>query len=428
VNVGDFDLDPRALEGSSATIHFELAPNELPSREGARAVLREALIPFVVWPDVPVRVLEPRRLGRMEVFLVEAGLELGSFDLSELEDATAVPARVIEASAGKLLQNGTFEEVDPGEYVVNAAEAREILTTKYIEEEHSRLVTFVYFPRQDIVIANADVAGQLLTVTKKLRAPGQAPFLAHVDRQASVADFLESRIQEERVFGFAHRILGLNEWPKPPPWPRLSPCYYGRGYVLGAGNDVIADLQIWGSPRRRAAPRTYLGEKVRLAGVIPLCQEWTSLTDAFASSFDGSVFGLPAFSAEHRETFAPGQWRVGVALEDARSLAADRWLTEPISISICSPTAKVDVRASFEPMSAEAAELFALDAVAQRIDGQGLPHSEQRLAEYVRSARERYQLSALAGVTRVRVEERLWSMKRFMAVYQQRASEDFAYA
>jgi hypothetical protein len=79
-------------------------------------------------------------------------------------------------------------------------------------------------------------------------------------------------------------------------------------------------------------------------------------------------------------------------------------------------------------MSAEAAELFALDAVAQRIDGQGLPHSEQRLAEYVRSARERYQLSALAGVTRVRVEERLWSMKRFMAVYQQRASEDFAYA
>jgi hypothetical protein len=428
MNIGDFNLDPAALLGSRPTTRCERAPNEMPVREGARAIVREALIPFVVWPDVPVRTLEPRQLGRMEVFLLEAGLELGTFDLSELEDATAVPAKVIAASADRLLRTGTFVQVAPEEYVVNQDEAKEILTAKNIEEEHRRLVTFAYFPRQDIVIANAEVAGQLLNVTRKLRAPRKAPFPAHLDRTASAADFLESRIEEERVFGFAHRLLRVDEWSKPPPWPNQAPCYYGRGYVTGVGDNAVADMQIWGYPRRKAAPRTYHGETVRLAGVQPLIQEWASLADAFGSAFPGFVPGLPALSAERMESIGPCQWRLGVSHEETNALAVDRWLTEPLSISICSPTAKVDVRLSFEPTDAGAAEFFALDAVAQRIDEQRLPHSDRNLAEHVRSALERYQLSARAEVTRERVEERLWSLKRFMAVYLQRASEDFAYA
>ncbi len=427
MNIGDFDLDAAAFIGKIPRIRFELAPNELPTREGARAIVREALIPFVVWPDVPVHVLEPRQLGRMEVFLLEAGFALGRFSLAELEDATGVPTRVFKASASKLLQRGTFVEIAAEEYAIDEDQATQILTNKNVEEEHHRLVTFVYFPRQDIVIANAEVAGQLLGVAKKLRAPGQAPFPAHVDRQLSVADFLASRIDKEQVLGFAHRLLEVDPWPKPPSWPLLSPCYYGRGFVDGAGDSAIANIQFWGYQRRRSAPREYHGEAVRLTGVSPLIREWVSLADEFGGAFRDSLPGFPALSTKHMELFAPCQWRMGVVHEEAMALAVDRWLTDTLSISVCSPTAKVDVRLSFEPMDKRAAELFALDAVAQRIDEQKLPHSDPDFAEHIRLACERYPLCAPVYVTRARVEERLWSLKRFVTVYQQRTNEDFAY-
>lgn len=428
MNLGEFDLDPDALEDAQAPIRFERTPDELPAREGARAIVREALIPFVVWSDVPVRVLEPRRLGRMEVFLLESGIALGSFNLPELEDVTAVPARVIAASAAKLLRRGTFVEIESGEYAVIKDEAAEILGAKEVEEEHLRSIAFVYFPRQDLVIAGAEIAGQLLNVTRKLRAPRRAPFPDRFDRTVSVMDFLANRIAANRVLGFAHRLLGIGPWPKPPSWPDHSPCYYGRGYVNGAGDDAIADMQIWGYQRRRAAPRQYHGEKVKLTGAGPLIQEWVSLVDQFGSVFGGSARGLPAFSAERMEPFAPGQWRIGVSHEEANALAVGCWLTESVIISTCSPTAKVDVRVMFEPTDARAAERFALDSVAQRVDMRNLPHSDLDLVEYVRLARERYPLAVVAEVTRARVEERLWRMKRFVTVYQQRANEDFAYA
>lgn len=425
MNVGDFSLDPAALENPQAPVHLELAPNELPFTKSARAIVREALIPFLVWENVPVRVVEPRQLGRMEVFLLDAGIELRRFTFDELQQATDVPAQVIAASAEKLVRRRAFVEVQPGEYVVDAAQAVQMLATKNIEEEHLRLLTLVYFPRHDVVMANQEAARQLLRVAKRLRPRCQAPFRADVDRSKDVPSFVARRILENRVVGHAHRILGVQTelWSKPPPWPKLIPCYYARGIVDGTGNDTAASLRIWGV-RKRALE----SEEVKLFGELPLVREWISLTNAFREVFRGSVAGLPTLSAVYVQSAGMAfSWRVGVTQPEANALAADRWLTEPCTISACSSTAKVDIQLSFEPVDAQTSALFAVDAVGRRMENQRLPYSDQNWTEHLRWARERYPISTWVPVTRNLVEDRLWRLKRFMAIYQQRAEEDFAY-
>lgn len=425
MNVGDFSLDPAALEQPQPPVFFELAPNELPFTTSARAIVREALVPFMVWENVPLRVVEPRRLGRMEVFLLEAGIDLRQFTFDELQQATDVPAQVIASSAEKLIRRRTFVEFRPGEYLVDADQALQMLATKNIEEEHLRLLTLVYFPRHDVVMANQETARQLLRVTKRLRPRCQAPFRADVDRSKDVPSFVARRILENRVVGHAHRILGVQTelWSKPPSWPKLIPCYYARGIVDGTGNDTAAHLRIWGV-RKRALQ----SEEVKLFGEVPLIREWVSLTDTFRDIFRGSVAGLPTLPAAYVQSAGTVfSWRLGVTQSEANALAADRWLTEPCTISACSPTAKVDIQLSFEPTDAQTSALFAVDAIGRRMENQRLPYSERNWTEHLRWARQRYPESGTVNITRAQVEHRLWHLKRFMAIYDLRAVEDFAY-
>lgn len=426
MNVGEFHLDASHAMDSTQATHLELTATELPFQGTVvRSFIREALVPFIVWEAVPVRTLEPRQLGRMEVFLLEASLELENFYLIELHHATGVPAMVIAASAHRLLSYGALIEVQPEAYVVDKEQARLLLTRKNLEEEHSRIMTIAYFPRQDIVIANPEIAGQLLTVHKKLRARYQAPYRTDVDRPENLADFIAGRITEGRVFGHPHSLLGLDPWPKPPPWPKLAPCYHVRGQVIGEGDGAVADLQFWGSPRRRL--RGFEGESVRLMGDLPLIREWVSLTDDFKTMVQEPMQGLPELANAHLEKLAPCHYRMRLMHEDARSIAADRRLTDPLSISICSPTAKADIRLSFEPADGQAAALFVLDSIAQQIDEQRHSFSEKEFAQHVQMARQRYPDASHVGITRAQVENRLWQLKRFLAVYQHRAIEDFAY-
>jgi hypothetical protein len=187
-------------------------------------------------------------------------------------------------------------------------------------------------------------------------------------------------------------------------------------------------VQLWGYERRKSAGRQYFDERVRLTGVDALVREWTTLAEQFDAAFHGSVEGLPAFSASRKEAISSCQWRIGLSARDAGILATDRWLTDTLPISVCSPTAKVDVRLSMEPLSPEAAELFALDFVAQRMEAQNRPCSDTDFAEHHRQAQQRFPFTPLPTPSRAQIEERLWGMKRFMAVYTQRAHEDFGYA
>ncbi|MFO0761828.1 MAG: hypothetical protein U0359_35635 [Byssovorax sp.] len=426
MNIGDFtlDLSPPAVD---APLRFEAAPDELPFPRGVRAVVREALIPFIVWSSVPVRVFKPRQLGRMEAFLLETCLTLGHFTLRELERAISVPAAVIASSATRLLAHGTLIEGPTGEYFVDEDQAAGIIATKNIREVHAESMTFVYFPRQDEVTADPELTAQLSRIDKKLRAPRRAPWPAHLDRAEGVADFLASRITAGRISGAAHEILALDAWAKPPPWPDLSPCYFGRGHVLGEGTEAFAELDIWGHERKKAARGQYSREKLKLGKGSPLLQEWIALADQFGVFFKGTANRLPSFVFQQLEPFAPCQWRAGVSDADAGALARDRWLTDALPISVCSSTAKVDVRLSLEPTSARGADMFAIDAMAQQAVAGDNPFSAAAFSDHERLARERFPLAAPNALTRARVEERLWAMKRFMTTYTLRAREDFAY-
>ncbi len=209
MNPDDFDLEPGATAVEEEPVRFECAPYELAGAEKATAVVREALLPFVVWSKVHVRVLEPRQIGRMEAFLLEAAMDLGAFELAELADATSVPWRVIQSSAAKLIQRGAFAEAEPGRYLVDAELAARILLDRNIDEEQSRSMTFVYFPRQDELLADPEVGPQLAHVGAKLRPPRQAPFRPDVRESLKVREFLAERIAQGRVLGATQKLLAV---------------------------------------------------------------------------------------------------------------------------------------------------------------------------------------------------------------------------
>lgn len=422
MNLSEFDLDPET--NPSQPIRFERAPNELAAPENARAVIREALIPLLVWQDVPVRVLKMRRLGRMETFLLEAGLKLQPLNLQELSAITSVPVDVIAQSAAKLRRRQVLLEAAPGLYTIDDAEARRSLETRNIAEEELISMNFVYLPHQDEVIADPELTGSLVAATKKLTGPRKAPLFQQQAPSMGVSDFLSSRVEAGRILGAPDQILGLGAWAKPPEWPKYAPCYFGRGYVHP--DALKADLQLFGHPRRKDGSRRYEGESIELKHSA-LIQEWVLLADRFRDSFKGQAEHLPAFSPWGIEQSGNRRWRVGVSDEAARLLANEHWLTEEITLSVCSPTAKVDVRMALEPVSSAASDLFALDLVARRVEERSSPYSDAVWQEHLARAKERYPYAALGGVSKARAEDRLWSRKCFKAVYAHREALDLAY-
>lgn len=422
MNLGEFDLDPETAP--SQPLRFERAPNELSAPDNARAVVREALIPLLVWQDVPVHVLKPRRLGRMETFLLEAGLRLQPLNLQELSAITSLPLDVIAQSAAKLRRRQVFREAAPGLYVVDDAEARKSLETRNIAEEELISMNFVYLPQQDQVIADPELTGSLVAATKKLRGPRRAPLLQQQSPSMGVSNFLSNRIEAGRILGTPYQILGLGAWAKPPEWPKYTPCYFGRGYVHP--DATKADLQLFGHPRRKDGSSRYEGEAIKLKHSA-LIQEWVLLADRFRDGFRGQAEHLPAFSPWGIEPWGNRRWRIGVSDEAARLLANEHWLTEEITLSVCSPTAKVDVRVALEPVSSAAADLFALDLVARRVEERSSPYSDVAWQEHLARAKERYPYAELGGVSKTRAEHRLWSRKCFKAVYAHRGALDFAY-
>jgi hypothetical protein len=427
MNADDFDLEPEAAGVEEEPVRFECARYELAGAEKATAVVREALLPFVVWSGVHVRVLEPRPIGRMEAFLLEAAIDLGAFELAELADATSVPWRVIQSSAAKLIQRGAFAEAEPGRYLVDAELAARILLDRNIDEEQVRPMTFVYFARQDELLADPEVGPQLARVGGKLRPPRQAPFRPDVRESLKVREFLTERIAQGRVLGATQKLLAVEARGKPPSWPELAPCYFARGLVTGAGEDTVANLLVWGQDKRRRAGQQYQAEPVRMLGPGTLVREWLSLTARFGTEFHGVATGLPNITSPRIEALGPCQFRLGLTREDALEVSKGRWLTEPLPMTMRSSTAKVDVRLSLEPLTAEAANLFVLDVIARRLEEQNRQVSRTAIMEETRRARERYSLASVELVSRSAVEDRLWQMRRFMAVYALREKEDFAY-
>ncbi len=189
----------------------------------------------------------------------------------------------------------------------------------------------------------------------------------------------------------------------------------------------MANLLVWGQDKRRRAARQYQAEPVRLLGAGTFVREWLSLTARFATEFHGIARGLPNITSGRIEPLGPCQFRLGLTREDALAVAEDRWLTEPLPMTMRSSTAKVDVRLSLEPLTPEAANLFVLDVIARRLEEQNRQVSRAAITEETRRARERYSLASVELVSRSAVEDRLWQMKRFMAVYALREKEDFAY-
>lgn len=427
MNINDFTLE-MPTEGVGTTIHFELGlGRNLPNRPHLRSVVREALLPFLVWRNVPVRVLERRQLGRVEVFLLEAAKVLRKVTLQELSDVTNVPPLVLAKAGAGLVQRGVLVETDSGVFEVGNADIDGLLAVNGIEEERERHVAFAYFPRQDILIAHCDAARQLETAARKLRAPRKAPYVPGVERLENVAEFLARRIEEDRVHGADHRILGLRPWREAPTWAEQSSCYYCTGAVIGEGESCVADLHVWGHKGGKESGPRYKDESVRLPSIVPILQEWIALSDRFGETYEGEIQGLPPFRVQQRELVAPCHWRVGISLEDALALRDRRWLTEPLVVSVCSPTAKVDVRVDLEPDDGWAANLFALDHVAKELEGKRAAYSSGAFSDYLTDAQDRYPLASVAYITRQQVEERLWKMQHFMAVYSLRAGEDFAY-
>lgn len=429
MNVGEFRLDPNKANSLLSTTYLELPPNDLPLKDTDRAFVREALLPFVVWEDVPFRTLEPRELGRMEVFILQAALELRQFRFDELSDVTDIPLHVMITSAQKLMQRGAIFELEMATYAANENQAKQMLSTKNVMEERSRWLTLVYFPRQDIIVANQQMTRRLAEITKRLRAPGRAPFRDDVQLPSEIPTFLAQRRTEGRIFGYEHQLVNLlqESWAKPPKWPELVPCYYARGSIEEKGNATIADMHLWGFPRQRSERREYRGEPIQLMGVPSLIREWVSLTDGFQTLARESVPGFPRMTNAHIERQNPCRHRAWVTHTEATEVALSHRLTDPLSISICSPMAKVDVRMVFEPVDRHAAALFALDSIAQRIDELRRPYSDRQLMEHIQWARQRYPESSSVNITRAQVENRLWHLKRFMAIYEHRAIEDFAY-
>jgi hypothetical protein len=113
----------------------------LPSRRGATMVIREALIPMVLWPSVAVMRRIEQELTAVERFVIEAALALDPMRPEDVEEVTDIPRDAIIRIAGRMTGLGVLRVGEDGYYGVEVP-ARAALEERAVPEHRVSHLTW----------------------------------------------------------------------------------------------------------------------------------------------------------------------------------------------------------------------------------------------------------------------------------------------
>lgn len=400
---------------SSPTFLWSPAPGRAKPRHVV-AMVREALVPMLLWPSVPVLRRVEEGLTILERLIIEGALAMCPIRAEDVEEVTGVPQDVVVRIAGRLCGLGVLRTAADG-YYAEEEPARAALERNSVTEHRPGRLTFLYLPGTDELLAFEGGPRRPEAPPLHLIEPAVNWPVPEVLGNSSRAVLLQQRIRAREVVGLPDSIVDAEV--SDDVLPDRCPAYRCRGHVRSKAGDVTLELDVVDEFGRMV-------RKCVIPGAAGLAGAWQRLAEQVEQVFEQWRAEGGAVDATRS---GPVEWMVRL---DGR--AADRavrdgvTLSRPARVTISTQDTAVELEVLCEPVDAAAARLFAMHHAVQsvvRVPAHKL--TPGALDAAAKNACVAYGLDdhVLAASD---IQQRLWSDGRYQHVYALRSVTDFAYA
>lgn len=372
------------------------------SAKNATVVVREALLPMLSWPSVPVVREVEQRFTVIDRFVVEAALLMAPVTAADIAEVTGVPQDAVSRIAGRLVGLGLL--VPDGIGFAPTEKAAGALDRSSVPERQVTRLTFLYLPQGDDLIAYQDGARRVEPpMLHRMTPETMSPLPARMAEQ-SLAAFLRERIVGGQVVGLPDGIVDVVDGEQTIPLG--CPVYRCAGTVVATDTDVELRLRP-ADPKRQHAYK--IAGAASQAAYWSARAEWTDAVVADWTATGGTV---------ETTRLGPTTWSLtvdGPAAVEAAAAGVD--LSRPAGLSIQSDVCVTYVDVSFSPTDHAARRVFAMQDALLRITSKVIDElAEEAVSDAASAARATYGLTE-ADLSDVDVHDQLWLDGHYLHVY-----------
>jgi hypothetical protein len=377
------------------------APIKFP--KNAAAVVREALLPMLLWPSVPVVREVEQRFTVIDRFVVESALLMAPVTAADIAEVTGVPHDAVSRIAGRLVGLGLL--VPDGTGFVPAEAAAAALNRPSLTQRQETRLTFLYLPQGDDLIAYQDGPHRVEPPMLHRMIPETMYPLPSGTSERSLADFLRERIAGGRAAGLPEGTVDVVD--EEQTLPLGCPTYRCAGTIVATDASVELRLRTAGAKRQQT--------NFKIVGAVGQAAYWS----ARAEWTDAVVAGWTATGGKV-ETAQLGQTRWSITVDGpaaAEAAAAGRDLSKAGGLSMHSDDCVTYVDVSFSPADHAARRVFAMQDALLRITSKVTDDlDEDAVPDATSAARATYGLTE-TDLTEAKVRDKLWLDGHYLHVY-----------
>lgn len=401
-------------------VSFELSESPPRLKEGVLIVVREALLPMLLWEDIKVVRHVRKELTIVERFILEVALTLKTFYTGEIEEITSIPRRAVQRIVRHLVSMGALSIGDDGNYSVLETTARKALKEKALIEKRGGKLTFVYLPGTDDLLAFDKEKGDRRALElDRLMPASSRPVSADVQQEKKHA-FLNRRVSSRSVANLPDDVVEVPVPDDDRNIPELCPAYHCHGQVVREDDSMRLFLTIYS--KKRKDEDEPLSVPVNLTGADALVKLWTEMAELLEKEdYYMEIWrliepkGSKPISVERLES---GEWSFSVDRDTAQAIASGgRYLVLPFGLLIKSEESILHLAMKLVPSDGAAATVFAVDeAVTQLL----------KVPEPLTGAHLDRVASELTADPEA-IKGRMWGLRHYRHIYSLREREDFCY-
>lgn len=414
------------MGGESILICALLGPPRLDA--GVHVIVREALVPCLIWPDVEVSRAIRHKLTVIERFILEAGVQFGHFDEYDIEEITSIPAHVVRRFLLRLVRSGTAV-VEGRTFKINHEMASQALAQAFTTELKAAKLTFLYFPVSDDLLACPDDGDDVRRIV------GIRPVFSRPMHQelanAPVASLLARRIETRLVARLPRDIVRLSTENDLGTIPKLCPVWRASAKVHITQDEPELCVTFFGDSRKNPSREAHAD--LRLSGATKLASEWTTLSESLSEKRHWPKvcreLGLNDGGAAQVRVLGPSRYAVCLNPQQAEELFETKTcLANAHGFAIESEEFIVEVEVTCEPEQPDEAHLFVIDRAVVAVRNTPLATlADVQAAVIKHCAAQGLSAASSSHVTSDAVLSRLWELGDFGIIYSLRARADFSY-
>lgn len=390
---------------SAIRIDHWLVYDWMPMR-GVDISIEKAWLPVIVLDGVAVTVQTQQPISKMERFVLEAVLRLGTLEARELNEIASIPADLADWLLESLRQKRLLVAAG-GKFEPDVERCAAALEACQLAVERVERRDLLWFPETDEVVA-LESSGDVIREIRKIMPSGSWPVPLRW-RDRTRAAVLDEPRRAGRFYGHsANAIVGISDATAVKG--ETFPAYVCSAAASASAVDGEWRLRVHGVKRRGKRLDTQTPEMISVALQVPrlpaLVERWRRrILDARAAVV-GELQRAHGFCAQPTEEI---ELSVCLRESEAQALSRENLIAEVAGVKI-----RIDDEFEYtlplhcSPANEGAARVFAVDRAVRRFLSDGRNTGEPD------------------DVPQEILMRRLWELKLFKPLYDLREAEDFA--